>query len=324
MTGGSGLIGREVVRHLVRAGASVRTLARRGRTDPAGDLGTQVDEVIGDFTDPEVTERALAGVRAVCHLAFGAGSTWPEVLEQDVEPTLALVEAAAAAGVHRFVFASTIAVYWAGRRRGTIDESVAADAGVIRVNPYARGKAEVEQRIAGRAALQVVVMRPGIVVGPGGSPIHWGVGAWPNPNVCALWGSGHDALPFVTAADCGEAIATALTTEHSLAASYNLVGDVRLTGHEYLDVVERVGGVSIRRVTNRPARYFAENVAKWGLKRVGGRVSPRPSWHDADGRTLRASFDNTAAKRDLGWSPVSDRAEFEGAHLAPMILEWYR
>ena len=106
---------------------------------------------------------------------------------------------------------------------------------------------------------------------------------------------------------------TALTTEHSLAASYNLVGDVRLTGHEYLDVVERVGGVSIRRVTNRPARYFAENVAKWGLKRVGGRVSPRPSWHDADGRTLRASFDNTAAKRDLGWSPVSDRAEFEGA-----------
>ena len=61
-------------------------------------------------------------------------------------------------------------------------------------------------------------------------------------------------------------------------------------------------------------------MAKWGLKR--GRRQGVPEAELArrvDGRTLRASFDNTAAKRDLGWSPVSDRAEFEGAHLAPMI-----
>ena len=326
VVGGMGFIGRATVKSLAESGSTVRVASRSAPAERSLFGHPGVEGVPADFTRPDDASRLLEGVPVAAHLAFGAGSTWPDVLKYDVEPTLRFAETAAAMGVRRFVFASTIAVYWAGRRAGTIDEATPADAGIMRVNPYARGKAVVETKLrelSKRTGMEVLIVRPGIVVGVGANPVHWGVGAWPHPTVCALWGDGQAPLPFVLVDDCGQAIASCLTSSSSLAPSYNLVGDVLLTGRQYLDAIERAGEVRISRVDNRPTRYFLENSAKWAAKRLSGNRSvPRPSWHDADGRTLRAHFDNSAAKRDLGWSPLADRERFEQI-LTDMAAQWF-
>jgi len=59
-----------------------------------------------------------------------------------------------------------------------------------------------------------------------------------------------------------------------------------------------------------PSLLWAAEVAKWAIKRAGGRRSPLPSRREILSRGLSATFDCTDAKRDLGWQPEGDRSAF--------------
>jgi hypothetical protein len=69
---------------------------------------------------------------------------------------------------------------------------------------------------------------------------------------------------------------------------------------------------------HRPLRFHGKSVhglylnelAKWSVKRVGGRRAKPPSLHDLLSRGLTAEFDCRDAKADLDWAPVSDAVEF--------------
>jgi nucleoside-diphosphate-sugar epimerase/predicted dehydrogenase len=310
--GGTGFIGRALVKKLVESGRGVRVLARDPRS-PHPELRLPGVEVVrGDFTDTPTVEAALGGIEVVYHLARGHGMKWAEYLKYDVEPTMRLARACEKAGVKRFFYTSTIAIYWAGKRAGTIREATPPHPGVTRTSLYARSKVEIEKQLLelGRSSsLEVAIFRPGVVIGRGGSPLHWGVGAWPYPSVCRLWGDGNHPLPFVLVEDCADALVRALEKPNLHNKSYNLVGDAALTGNEYLDALERHAGIHIKRVVATPGQLFLEESAKWVIKSAGRDGSARlPSWYDGDGRTLAAPFDCNAAKEDLGWRPTGDRA----------------
>ncbi len=309
--GGTGFIGRALVKRLAERGLGVRVLARDPRS-PHPELKLPGVEVVkGDFTDTPTVEAALGGIEVVYHLARGHGMQWAEYLKYDVEPTMRLARACEAHGVKRFFYTSTIAIYWAGKRAGTITEATPPHPGVARTSLYARSKVEIEKQLLAmgeRSPLEIVIFRPGVVVGRGGSPLHWGIGAWPYPSVCRLWGDGEHALPFVLVDDCAEAMVAALDAPDLHNRSYNLVGDAKLSGNEYLDALERHAGIHIKRVVATPAQLFLEESAKWLIKSAGRDASARrPSWYDGDGRTLAAPFDCSAAKRDLGWVPTADK-----------------
>src|SRR5690606_25693982 len=123
------------VRRLVESGVSVRVLAR----DPAGappDLQRpEVECVRGDFTDLASVTPALEGIEHVYHLARGYGNTWDEYQRWDVAPTRAFAEACAAAGVSRFFYASSIAIYYAGARASVITEETAPLEDMLAANP---------------------------------------------------------------------------------------------------------------------------------------------------------------------------------------------
>lgn len=57
-------------------------------------------------------------------------------------------------------------------------------------------------------------------------------------------------------------------------------------------------------------RLWLADLGKWVIKRLGGRKAPLPSRRDLVSRGLAAAFDCSEAKRDLGWTPVADPAEF--------------
>jgi nucleoside-diphosphate-sugar epimerase len=65
------------------------------------------------------------------------------------------------------------------------------------------------------------------------------------------------------------------------------------------------------------------SLLKWGMKKVGrDRLAAFPSYADCAGRSLASRFDCSKAERELGWTPVTDRAALieEGIHLP--VKEW--
>jgi uronate dehydrogenase len=101
ITGSSGGIGRSLARSLPALGWQLRGFDR----EPAGgDLET----ICGDITDPDALDAAMAGVRAVVHLAGQATEApWPVIREANLEGCYQVFEAARRAGVRRVVYASS-------------------------------------------------------------------------------------------------------------------------------------------------------------------------------------------------------------------------
>jgi nucleoside-diphosphate-sugar epimerase/predicted dehydrogenase len=308
--GASGFIGRALVKRLRAEGLGVRALVRdtSGLALSLAELGAEL--VKGDFTSTSSVEPALEGVRAVYNLARGSGRTWDDYERLDVQPTQRLAELCLARGL-RLLYTSSIAIYHAGVAGEVITEDTPPSRAAVKMNVYARAKVENERLLGVQhreRGLDVVIFRPGIVIGDGGSPFHWGVGAWPYNSICRIWGDGTSHLPFVLVEDCADAMVRALAIPDLAGDSFNLVADPVLTGREYLDELDRLAGMKVRRLVTPSWRLFAEDVAKWSVKSLAGAADLRqPSYKYYEGLSCRASFSPARAKRVLGWQPTSDR-----------------
>ena len=95
VTGGTGMLGRHVVRRLREAGCDVRVLSRRKHSP-----GDGVEFVTGDLASGEGIEAAVAGVGTIVHLAGSA--------KGDEAKARSLVRAASRAGVRHLVYISVI------------------------------------------------------------------------------------------------------------------------------------------------------------------------------------------------------------------------
>jgi nucleoside-diphosphate-sugar epimerase len=308
--GATGFLGRALVRRLLQDGVALRALVRDPSSRAALSIPQGVERVQGDMADTASVEAALEGIRHVFHLVRGSGPAWDDYLRLDIEPTRRLAELCRARGIALY-YTSSIAIYDGGRAGERITESTPPSRATLRLNAYARAKVANETLLAQmhrERGLNVVVFRPGIVIGDGGNPRHPGVGAWPKPSTCRPWGGGRHRLPFVLVEDCAEAMVRALHAPGIAGESFNLIGDASLSGNEYLDALERSAGIEIKR-SPRPAwRLFAQGLAKWGLSVLAGRPEhPLPSYRYCDGLSCRASYSADRAKRRLGWSPVADR-----------------
>lgn len=306
--GGTGFIGRALVRRLVENSYGVRVLARDPKSAPdLAQLG--VDLFPGDFLDPESVRRALVGIEEVFHLARGSGNTWDEYLKYDVEPTRRVAELCIEHGVRRLYYASSIAIYEAGKVGASITEDTKPVPSLLRANVYARSKAENETQLLElrkSSGLPVVIFRPGVVLGKEGSPRHWGVAAWPYPSVARLYGDGSNPLPIVLVEDVADAMVKAIGVPGIEGESFNLTSEPCITANEYLDELERHAHIKLRRMATSPTRWYGEAMVKWAIKSLAGREL-RPSYSDWRGRTFASTFDPTKAKKRLQWSPKSSR-----------------
>jgi len=324
--GGTGFIGRVLVRRLVNSGRRVRVLVRDPNSVPS-ELRTAGLEVCqGDLSRPDDLTHALEGVPAVIHLARSQSRTWSEYLRDDVGVTRSIARACLAAGTRRLVYTSTTDSYYSGRDE-VITEVTPLDPMIHRRNLYARAKAETEQELFGlhrERNLPVVVVRPAIVVGPGGDPHHWGIGSWATPDNCRLWGDGTNPVPLVLAEDVAAALIRCLDVEGIEGESFNLAADARVTSREYLAAMSEALGTWIDVQPSSPLRFYTGDLGKWMVKRLIRHPERRfPSYRDWKSRTYRARYDCSKAKRILGWAPVSDRDALLAEGVRRAAIEWY-
>jgi nucleoside-diphosphate-sugar epimerase len=167
VTGANGLVGSHICQALVERGARVRALVRRPGTAPQA---AGVEEMVGDFADAEVAQRAVDSVAAVVSTVYPLGSSDLSLQQRvSIDGTRQLAEAAAAAGVDRFVHVSTAAVYEREADTGDVDEDgvlVDDDAG-----DYAVTKRRTDEALAQVDQITRVLVRPPAILGPGESSV---------------------------------------------------------------------------------------------------------------------------------------------------------
>ena len=313
LLGATGFIGQELARQLLSAGHRIRLLVRNPGRLPDELRGPGVEVIAGDLTRTADLERAIDGSRFVFHLARANVKTWEEYVQQDIEVTRQVAETCLSRGIERLIYTGTIDSYYAGNKAGTITEATPLDPHLAWRNLYARAKAaseEILQTLHRERGLPVVILRPGIVIGRGGSPFHWGVGMWSWNAVCQVWGRGRNPLPFVLVEDVARALMAALSTPGIEGESFNLVAETDLTAFDYLEALESYGRVSFQKFPTPPWRFYAADLTKWIVKKIVRHPDRRrPSYRDWETRTQRARFDCSKARDVLGWTPVCSRDE---------------
>lgn len=167
LTGATGYTGGHLLDALLRRGDRVAALARAGATSPHL-RATGVDVVEGDLSDGAALGRLVEGADAVLHVAAvyrTAGHPDSYYHEVNVGGTERLLEAAASAGVRRFVHTSTVGVH-GHVATPPADESTPFAPGDV----YQQTKAEAERlalALGERRGVPVAVVRPGAIYGPG-------------------------------------------------------------------------------------------------------------------------------------------------------------
>lgn len=165
VTGATGFVGRALCAELAARGEAFRAASRR----PVPGCFA-----VGDISEDQDWGPALQGVDRIVHLAARvhvmddrAADSLAEFRRANVAGTLRLARQAADAGVRRFVFASSIKVNGESTAEG---RPFTADDAPRPQDPYGVSKLEAEQgllRLARETGMEVVVVRPPLVYGPG-------------------------------------------------------------------------------------------------------------------------------------------------------------
>lgn len=171
VTGASGFVGAALVDRLAGEPA-VKVVAAGRRVFPVA-AGVE-HRLLGDLGEARFGPELFRGVDVVVHTAARVHvmrDTSHEPLTEyrrvNVQGTLALARAAAAAGVRRFIFVSSIKVN--GEESGT-GMPFSADDEPAPLDAYGVSKLEAEnalRSLAVETAMEVVIVRPPLVYGPG-------------------------------------------------------------------------------------------------------------------------------------------------------------
>jgi nucleoside-diphosphate-sugar epimerase len=291
VTGGNGFVGRALVGALEQGGHEVRPMVRRAPPGPSNVFS------VGDIGPDTRWADALKGLQCVIHCAAHVhrmgeptGDSYQRV---NALGTLRLAEAAALAGVQRLVFVSSIKVLGESTPPGI---AFLHDSPPAPQDAYGASKWEAEKglwEVAARTGLEVVVVRPPLVYGPGvganlGQLLQWVARGIPLPLASVRNRRSLVALPNLVSL-------LTLCTQHPGAPGHTfLVSDGHdLSTPELVRMMAQSMGISARLVPF-PVTWLS---ALGQLTRNGARI-------DRLTQNLQVNIRHTLVT--LGWRPPFD------------------
>jgi nucleoside-diphosphate-sugar epimerase len=303
LTGGSGYLGRNLIRHFVSAGAPVAALVRSPEAaDVVRKLGARPVE--GRLDDPRLPQ-AMAGCAALVHAAAhtGHGPETPDHSAVNVEGTRAVFTAARKAGVKRAVHISTESVLLDGRPLVCVDESHPFPKRFP--GAYSRTKAQAE-RIALAAAgegLGVVAVRPRFVWGRDDTTALPILTAAARSGQMAWIDGGHYLTSATHVANACHGIDLALRKGRSGEVYFITDGEPMAFRSLVTRILETQG---IAAPTREVPSWVVRSVARIGEGLAilsGGRIKPPVTRQDLATMAVEVTLDISKARRELGYAP---------------------
>jgi nucleoside-diphosphate-sugar epimerase len=312
VTGATGYLGRRVVRLLCADGAAVRCLVR-----PTSDIEelrsfvgprhwAQIEIVRGSLLRDDDLARALEHVDVVFHVAAALKGSASSLFLNTVVPTRRLVEAACKQGVSRFVHVSSLAVYGTAllASGATVGETTPIDQSAHLRDAYTYSKIRQEEvcweahRVQG---LPLVVIRPGVIFGPGrgilSSRIGLKLGGW-------MLAMGTDqSLPYTFVDNCAHAVRQAGFVAGVEGHAFNVIDDDLPTAREALRC-HRDRGNRLRTLRiPRPLIDPLCGLYEWYARFSRGQLPPVLTRYRSRSLWKKLNYSNGKAKSLLRWMP---------------------
>ena len=321
VTGANGFIGLRVVRTLLSYGfEQVRCLTRSANnSEMLKDLvkehpNANLNFVKGNLLSKDVCSKAVKGISVIYHLAAGTGSTFADCFLNSAVATRNLLDAfVAEQRMKRFVNISSLSVYTNASipRGGQLDECCKVDERLFeRYDPYAYGKAKQDEillRYAREMDLSYVILRPGVVFGPGKARIPGRVGI--DTFGVFLHLGLNNLIPLTYVDNCAEAVVLAGLKKRAEGEVINIIDDDLPKSRDFLDMYKN----NVKWFTSIPVPYPAfyslnylwEKYSKFSQGQLPPAFNRLMCAEYFKGNT----YPNKKAKELLGWQPRTKMIE---------------
>ncbi|MCW7537512.1 NAD(P)-dependent oxidoreductase [Aquabacterium sp. A7-Y] len=317
LTGAAGFLGKQIARSLLAEGArDVRLHVRH--TAPRG----LVEDLQRDFPEARIevgTGNLLArgsltelvrGVDCIVHAAAGMRGAPADMFANTVIGTRNLLEAATEVPVRRIVLISSFAVFRTEQLQpgATLDENTPTESVGVEKGPYGYAKTRQEQlfkEFQQAHGFEAVVLRPGVIYGPGGGALSPRVGLKAMGFFFSL--GGKSLLPLTYVDNCADAVARA--TLHGAPGSvFSVVDDELPSCGDYLRQYRR----SVQKLRVLPVPHWALAMgARWLVryhKLSKGQLPAVFTPYVVRSMFTPLQYSNAALKR-IGWTPRVATAE---------------
>ncbi len=305
VTGATGLVGSHAAEEAIRRGHRVRALVR-ATSDTRWLDRWGVEKIDGDLEDEQSLKRGVDGADWVfnCAAKVGDWGTLEEFRKLNVGALRLLLDAAASAGVTRFVHVSSLGVYEARDHFGT-DETTPPAAQSL--DAYTRSKVEAEalalSYVTSRG-LAVSIVRPGFIYGPRDRTVLPKLLDALRSGRFRYFGSGEQILNCVCVKNLVQAIFLAAEIPEAIGQVFNITDGEKVTKRQFVGRVAELAGLapprrSIPLGLAWTLAIIMESVAKW-------RGSTRPPLvNKARYKFLGLNLDYSVekARRLLGYDP---------------------
>ncbi len=324
VTGASGFLGPTVVGRLLAHGANeVRCFVRHGsnlaRLEAlrARHPQAKLEYFTGNLTAAADIGRALEGITTVYHLAAAMSGGAADIFMNTVVGSERLLGALAGRRPMRVVLVSSFSVYGAaGLRRGSvINERSPLETHPEKRDPYSFAKLRQEQlfrEYQQKLGFDLVVLRPGVIYGPGAQPLSGRIGLFLGSLFLHLGGG--NLVPLTYVENCAEAIVVAGMNAGARDATppgvdtYNVHDDdlpaSRFLLRQYKKQVKRVHSVYIPYPLMMLLSWMLEKYNRYSkgqLPAVFTRYKTKTMWGGN-------RFDNAGIK-SIGWKQLVSTAE---------------
>lgn len=313
VTGSNGFIGMRVVENLLGRGHGRLRLFVRPSSKLAGlksilekyPGGKDAEIVTGDLLSREDCKAAAAGVGVIIHLAAGFDKAFAGAFMNSALATRNLLDAFLDCGrPRRFVNVSSFAVYSNLRmqRHELLDEaSPLEDASQERYDAYGFGKLQQEKIVRDygqKRSLPFVILRPGMVYGPGKLDLSGRVGI--NTFGFFIHLGGTNELPMTFVDNCAEAVVLAALKPGVDGETFNVVDDEKMTSREFLaarKAVQPFFSIGIPYPLARLGSVLWENYSK----KSGGQLPPVFNRRRCAAEWQGNRYSNQKLRDRLGW-----------------------
>jgi nucleoside-diphosphate-sugar epimerase len=314
ITGANGFVGSKLFEILLEYGFKrIRCLVRSNRNITelkrlAGSSDAEVKFIEGNLLSRNVCDIATKGASVIYHLAAGIEKSFPGCFMNSVIATRNILDAAIKEQtLKRFVNVSSIAIYSNEKlpRGGMLDESCEVDTKLIeRYEPYTYGKAKQDELAldyAKKYNLPLVIVRPGVVFGPGKAKITDRIGT--NIFGVFLHLGLSNRIPFTYIDNCAEAIVLAGLRKGIEGQVFNIIDDNLPSSREFIKLYKR----KVHRFFSIPIpytiwflfNYLWEKYSKWS----DGQLPPVFNRRVCSVYWKGNRYSNRKAKELLGWCP---------------------